>query len=183
MRKFKDMLNDEGLYKTYHELVPKNLPKDESEEKTEIPMDTSDLKPKKFSEKTTSKNESIKLNGKVAHFNKDLNIKASTAFNFLEDIKVNKGSVWYMMIEKQDNGLQMVKYNYNEGIDMNAFVTNLKDYYISKYQNQTDLIKLIESIDVKGNEVFSTIENIPSVTIEGKKMITIITEDLIKLLN
>lgn len=183
MRKFKDMLNDDGLYKPYHDLVPKNLPKDDSEDKEEIPMDTSDLKPRKFTEKISKTNENIKLNGKVAHFNKDLNIKASTAFNFLEDIKVNKGSVWYMMIEKQDNGLQMVKYNYNEGIDMISFVNNLKDYYIDIYKSNEKLVKMIESIKISGNDLFSTIENIPMITVDGKKMITIITEDLIKLLN
>jgi hypothetical protein len=37
------------------------------------------------------------------------------------------------MVEKQDNELQMVKYNNKEGVDLNEFVTELKGYYIKKY--------------------------------------------------
>jgi hypothetical protein len=46
------------------------------------------------------------------------------------------------------------------------------------------MIKLIESIEVGGAEEFSSIKNIPNVEIgSGKKLISKITEDLVKLLS
>jgi hypothetical protein len=42
---------------------------------------------------------------------------------------------------------------------------------------------MIESINVDGNDKYSMVKNIPLVTVDGRKMISIITEDLIKLLS
>jgi hypothetical protein len=119
--------------------------------------------------------------GKVAKFPK--NVKASKAFNFLENVKVSKKSIWYIMIEKQDNELQMVKYNYKEGVDLSKFVNGLKEYYIEKYKSEPNIKKLVESITVDGNDKYSMVKNIPTITLDGKKLITKITEDLIKLLS
>jgi hypothetical protein len=123
----------------------------------------------------------VDFSGKVAKFPK--NIKASKAYNFLENVKVSKKSIWYLMIEKQDNELQMVKYNVKEGVDLTKFVNELKSYYTKKYSNEPKLKKLIESISVDGNDKYSMVKNIPAVSVDGKKMITKITEDLIKLLS
>jgi hypothetical protein len=87
------------------------------------------------------------------------------------------------MIEKQDNELQMVKYNVKEGVDLTKFVNELKSYYTKKYSNEPKMKKLIESISVDGNDKYSMVKNIPAVSVDGKKMITKITEDLIKLLS
>jgi hypothetical protein len=38
-------------------------------------------------------------------------------------------SIWYIIVEKQENELQMVKYN-KEGVDLNKFIIELKSYYI-----------------------------------------------------
>ena len=119
--------------------------------------------------------------GKVAKFPK--NVKASKAFNFLENVKVSKKSIWYIMVEKQDNELQMVKYNYKEGVDLSKFVNELKGYYIDKYKSEPNIKKLVESITVDGNDKYSMVKNIPTITLDGKKLITKITEDLIKLLS
>ena len=119
--------------------------------------------------------------GKVAKFPK--NVKASKAYNFLENVKVSKKSIWYLMVEKQDNELQMVKYNVKEGVDLTKFVNELKTYYTKKYQNDSKVKTMIESIYVDGNDKYSMIKNIPTVTLDGKKMITKITEDLIRLLS
>lgn len=128
------------------------------------------------------KNESaVKTYGKVAKFPR--NVKASKAFNFLENVKVSKKSIWYIMVEKQDNELQMVKYNYKEGVDLSKFVNELKTYYIKKYKSDANISSLVEGIYVDGNDKYSMIKNIPLVEVEGKKMITKITEDLIKLLS
>ena len=126
-------------------------------------------------------NEKVTTYGKVAKFPK--NVKASNAYNFLENVKVSKKSIWYIMVEKQDSELQMVKYNNREGVDLNKFVTDLKGYYIKKYSNDPKVCKMIESINVDGNDKYSMVKNIPLVTVDGRKMISIITEDLIKLLS
>jgi len=127
------------------------------------------------------KNEKVETFGKVAKFPK--NVKASKAYNFLENVKVSKKSIWYIMVEKQDNELQMVKYNNKEGVDLNKFVNELKTYYLAKYSKDVKVCKLIEGIKVDGTDVYSMVKNIPLVTVEGRKMIAIITEDLIKLLS
>jgi hypothetical protein len=123
----------------------------------------------------------VDFTGKVAKFPK--NVKASKAYNFLENVKVSKKSIWYLMVEKQDNELQMVKYNVKEGVDLTKFVNELKSYYTKKYSNDSKIQKLIESICVDGNDKYSMVKNIPSISLDGKKLITKITEDLIRLLS
>lgn len=129
------------------------------------------------------KNESKKVDfkGKIAKFPK--NIKASKAYNFMENVKVSKKSIWYLMVEKQDNELQMVKYNVKEGVDLTKFVNELKTYYISKYTGQVGVCEAINKIAVSGNDKYSIIKNIPPVEVDGKKIITKISEDLINLLS
>lgn len=126
-------------------------------------------------------NEKVETFGRVAKFPR--NVKASKAYNFLENVKVSKKSIWYIMVEKQDNELQMVKYNYKEGVDLSKFVNELKTYYVKKYSNNENICKLVEKIEVDGNDKYSMVKNIPLVELDGKKMITKITEDLIKLLS
>lgn len=153
-------------------LIPKdqdvNLPSDEDEFENDID-----------GEKTHEGN--VETFGKVAKFPK--NTKASKAYNFLENVKVSKKSIWYIMVEKQDNELQMVKYNTKEGVDLGKFVNELKTYYKKKYSKEPKICNLIESIKVDGNDKYSMVQNIPLVEVEGKKMITRITEDLIRLLS
>lgn len=153
-------------------LIPKdqdvNLPSDEDEFENDID-----------GEKTHEGN--VETFGKVAKFPK--NTKASKAYNFLENVKVSKKSIWYIMVEKQDNELQMVKYNTKEGVDLGKFVNELKSYYKKKYSKEPKICNLIESIKVDGNDKYSMVQNIPLISVDGRKMITIITEDLIKLLS
>lgn len=144
------------------------------EQNVDLPSDEE----KEEEESNESKVERI---GKVAKFPK--NTKASKALNFLENVKISKKSIWYLMVEKQDNELQMVKYNHKEGVDLNQFVMELKGYYIRKYIKDKKLCKLLEAIVVDGNDKYSMIKNIPLVSVGDRKMISIITEDLIKLLS
>lgn len=133
-------------------------------------------------EEETNEENKVKLYGKVAKFPKKT--KASKAYNFLENVKISKSSIWYILIEKQENELQMVKYNNKKGFDMSKFVHELKTYYLRQYSNNPKMSRLIESIEVGGAEEFSSIKNIPNVEIDkGKKLISKITEDLIKLLS
>jgi hypothetical protein len=114
----------------------------EESKKIEKPMSRKNLQPKEQDinlpsgednefDSEDENNEKVTTYGKVARFPK--NVKASKAYNFLENVKVSKKSIWYIMVEKQDNELQMVKYNNKEGVDLNEFVTELKGYYLKKY--------------------------------------------------
>lgn len=133
-------------------------------------------------EKVEDLKEEVQFIGRVAKFPKKT--KATKALNFLENVKISKNSIWYILIEKQDNELQMLKYNNKQGFDLSKFVLELKGFYIKKwYKEDPKLAKLVESIVVQGAEEFSTIRNIPNIEIEpGKKLISKMTEDLIKLL-
>ena len=167
--------------------------KPEESKKIEKPASRKNIQPKEqdinlpsdedneFDSESDEKNENVTTYGKVAKFPK--NVKASKAYNFLENVKVSKKSIWYIMVEKQDDELQMVKYNNKEGVDLNQFVTELKAYYLKKYSKDTKVCSMIESIKVDGNDKYSMVKNIPLVTVDGRKMISIITEDLIKLLS
>jgi hypothetical protein len=126
------------------------------------------------------KNEDVKTYGRVAKFPNG--VKASKAFNFLENVKISKKSIWYIMVEK-DQELQLVKYNHKEGVDLNQFVNELKSYYLTKNKFSRSICESISKISVDGNDKYSMIRNIPTIDIDGKKIITKITEDLIKLLS
>jgi hypothetical protein len=154
-------------------------------QKVEKTASTKELKPVKDeevdNEVVSETNENVETIGKVARFPR--NTKASKAYNFLENVKVSKKSIWYIMVEKQDSELQMVKYNYKEGVDLNKFVNELKSYYLKKYSDNSNVVSLVENIVVDGNDKYSMVKNIPPVEVDGRKMISIITEDLIKLLS
>lgn len=165
-----------------------NLPT--NTKKVEKTADTKKMMPEKNIE-PTDMNDEIEINGDKTHENVNFtgriakfpkNTKASKAYNFMENVKVSKKSIWYIMVEK-DNELQLVKYNYKEGVDLNKFVNELKSYYISKNKNNKYLCESISKMAVDGNDKYSMIRNIPLVDIDGKKLITKITEDLIKLLS
>lgn len=169
--------------------------------KTEKTQNTRDLKPKAQSEegidykvpeeeeddkKVKELDESVEFIGKVAKLPKGT--KASKGLNFMENVKIPKSSIWYIMVEKQQtvNGkgeLQMLKYNLTKGVDLSKFTNELKTYYTKKFAKNEKLVKLIESISIDGNGQYSWIKNIPLIEIEGRKLISIMTEDLIKLLS
>jgi len=129
-----------------------------------------------------SEDKKVKFYGKVAKFPDKT--KASKALNFLENIKISKNSIWYILVEKQNNELQMLKYNNKQGVDMARFVNELKSYYIGKYKGDEKVCDLINEIKIHGAKEFSAIQNIPNIVVEDdKKMITKITEDLIRLLS
>ena len=122
------------------------------------------------------KDDNIHFYGKVAKMPK--NSKAAQSYTFLEKIKISKQKLWYILIEKQDNELQMIKYNNKKGFNLKVFVENLKTYY----EHNEALKEHIEKLEIDGNDKFSIIKNIPDVEFNGKKLITILAEDLIKLL-
>jgi len=129
------------------------------------------------------KESNVDMYGKVAKFPK--NTKVSSAINFLENVKLSKNRIWYIMVEKQDDELQMVKYDMKKGVNLSTFINELKKHYISKYKDNKLVTAQLEKIQLGGDREgnFSAIKNIPPITIDGKKIITRITEDLIKLLS
>lgn len=121
--------------------------------------------------------QKINLYGKVAKMPK--NIKAKSALTFLENIKVSKKKLWYILIEKDENELQCIKYNNKMGVNLKAFVEQVKEYHKKDALIYEQMKKLV----IEGNDKFSIIKNIPDVEVKsGKKMITFLTEELIQLL-
>jgi hypothetical protein len=125
----------------------------------------------------------VNLIGKIAKFPK--NTSAKNAYNFLENIKINKKKLWYFIIEKEivekDNSfeeLQVIKYNNKEGINCKTFVESLTEYY----KNDPVMYKYINELIIDGSENFSIIRNIPNTEINGKSLISILTENIIQLL-
>lgn len=136
--------------------------------------------------KKTNEKKEVKLVGKIAKFPKDT--KASKAYNFLkkmEDVKIPKNKIWYLLIEKQENELQMVKYQTKKGVNLSEFVNELKKFYIENYANDKKVVDKLEKIELGGDAEgnFSAIKNIPNIKIDGVKCIRKITEDLTKLLS
>lgn len=201
-KKFSEIKSKSGVQEVDLSLTPKtdsdlpmnpNLPEDSK--KVERPASRRNLIPKDQNleintdaddfnndiDLEDNKNESkVDFTGKVAKFPK--NVKASNAYNFLENVKVSKKSIWYIMVEK-DNELQMVKYNVKEGVDLNKFVSELKTYYVNKYKSNPKICESINRIHVDGNDKYSMIRNIPPLKLDERSLITTITEDLIKLLS
>jgi hypothetical protein len=130
--------------------------------------------------------ENVEFIGRVAKF--PGGVKASKAFNWmhnLQDPKLSKKDIWYLMVEKQDNELQMIKYQQKQGVNLTKFISDLKFYYEDKYKNHPKLVEKISKIKLGGDKEgnISAITNIPNVKVEGgKKLIQKITEDLVKLL-
>lgn len=121
--------------------------------------------------------EKVNFYGKVAKMPR--NVKAKNAYNFLENIKVSKKQLWYILIEKDENELQCIKYNNKMGVNLKQFIENMTEYY-KKDEHVSEHIK---NLTIEGNDKFSIIKNIPDIEITpGKKMITFLTENLIQLL-
>jgi hypothetical protein len=144
-------------------------------------MDTKKLKPLGQEVNQVSEKIDIKFYGKVVKLPRGTS--ASTSYSYMEQIKVPKSSIWYIVVEKQDNELQMLKYNYKEGVNLASFVSDLKSYYIKRYRNDKGVVEMISNITVEGTGQFSIVKNIPPISVDGKKMISKITEDLIHLLS
>ena len=125
-------------------------------------------------------NNHVTVYGKVAKFPK--NVKTNKAYSFLENVKIPKGKIWYILVEKQDNELQMVKYNRVEGVNLQLFVSDLKTYYLRKYHTNQEITEALKKLEVVGEERFSIIKNISKIKIDGKELIAKIAEDLIHLL-
>ena len=64
------------------------------------------------------------------------------------------------------------------GFNLNDFINELKKFYLKdEIMNEH-----IQQLKIEGEDKFSVIKNIPDVEINGKKLISILANDLIKLL-
>ena len=123
------------------------------------------------------RDDNVKFYGKIAKMPK--NTKAASSINFLEKIKISKQKLWYIIIEKEEfNELQTIKYNNRVGVNLNEFVIQLKKYY----EKNPLMLEHISKLTIEGNDKFSMIRNIPNVDINGVKLMTILMNDLIRLL-
>ena len=131
----------------------------------------------------TNKKDKVNFVGKVAIFPK--NTSAKSGFTFLENVRIPKKKLWYFIIEKEIisddkefEELQIIKYNNRNGVNCKSFVETLTDFY----KQDEQMYEHIKNLVIDGSEAFSVIRNIPNVEVRGKKLISIITQDLIKLL-
>jgi len=124
----------------------------------------------------------VNFYGKVARFPNG--VKASNSYNYLRSMNISPNKLWYILVQHQDENLQMIKYNPKAGVHLSDFVTELKEYYLEKYENvlSPKELKLIEAITVEGEDIYTTIKGIPKIKINDVALIGIITEDLIKIL-
>ena len=123
------------------------------------------------------KDNNVHFYGKVAKMPKDA--KAGASINFLEKIKISKQKLWYIIIEKEEfNELQTIKYNNRVGVNLNEFVLELKNFY----SKNSEIMEYIDKLVIEGEDKFSMIKNIPNVEINGVKLMTILMNDLIRLL-
>ena len=125
----------------------------------------------------TEHKDEIHFFGKVAKMPKDS--KAGASINFLEKIKISKQKLWYIIIEKEEfNELQTIKYNNRVGVNLKEFVLELKNFY----NKNPEMMVYIDKLVIEGEDKFSMIKNIPNVEINGVKLMTILMNDLIRLL-
>lgn len=118
--------------------------------------------------------------GHVARFPK--NTRAKNAYLFMENVKVPQNRVWYLLVEKQDSELQMIKYNRAAGVNLQLFVEQLCEFYAKEYADSPEVLAAMARLEVYGEDKFSIIRNISPIKVGGRKLISKITEDLIKLL-
>jgi len=203
MKKFSNISKDKSNSEKSESSSPVNTETNIQDTKTHSDMKSSKIKPNDESEyhdkdykpsqnmgttnmsddDSTNESKEVRLVGKVAKFPK--NTKASNAYNFLENVKISKNKIWYILVEKQDNELQMVKYSTKSGVNLSEFVNELKNFYIEKYKGDDKLVRILEKIELVGDENgnYSSIKNIPNLSVDGKKLIRKITEDLTNLLS
>jgi hypothetical protein len=86
------------------------------------------------------KDKYVHLYGKVAKMPK--NTKAKSALTFLENIKVSKKKLWYILIEKDENELQCIKYNNKMVFNLKLFIEDLKEYKKIKIKYYMNICKI-----------------------------------------
>jgi hypothetical protein len=123
-----------------------------------------------------NKPKDMVVKGKVA---KIKNTK-SGAKQVVETVKNSRNMLWYVLVEKQDSELKMIKCKGD--LNMTKFVNELKSYYTKTYSKDLALCEKINRIEIVGDQKITAIKNVPSISINGISLLQKITEDLIELL-
>jgi hypothetical protein len=140
--------------------------------KTTAPPIVKDPKP----EIEESKMESFKIDGKIVNFSNC--IKPSISIVMLENNKISKDKLHYIISEQTKNSLVVLKYNEKAEIKLTDFANTLITYYKKNINSKN----IFDNIIVEGSEQFSIIKNIPDINIGNKKLIQLLKDDFIKLL-
>jgi len=122
------------------------------------------------------KMEKFEFIGKVAKF--PGNVKPSVSIILLENNKVSKEKLHYIISEQTKDTLVIVKYNENTEIKLTEFIKTLMEYYKKNEQLKQPFGKII----VEGTEQYSIIKNIPDVKFGDRRLIQVLNDDLVKLL-
>ncbi|NPV13274.1 MAG: hypothetical protein HPY57_16055 [Ignavibacteria bacterium] len=122
------------------------------------------------------KMEKFEFVGKIAKF--PGNIKPSVSLVLLENNKVSKEKLHYIISEQTPDTLVVIKYNENAEIKLTEFITILMQYYMKNEQLRQPFSKIV----VEGTEHYSIIKNIPNILFGERKLIQVINDDLVKLL-
>ena len=126
-------------------------------------------------------NNKVKLTGKVAQFPTDTPVHK--AYNFLENTdNLPKSRIWYIMVEKTGDSVQIARYYPTKGQDLDIIYNKLSERYKDMAKDEPNLLEAISMIETECTDKFAFIKNVPPVLINGKKLSSIIMEDLIKIL-
>lgn len=120
--------------------------------------------------------EKFELIGKVAKF--PGKIKPSVSMILLENNKVSKDKLHYIISEQTPNTLVVIKYNENANIKLTEFITTLMQYYKKNEQLKIPFSKIV----VEGTEQYSIIKNIPDIKFGDRSLVQVLNDDLVKLL-
>jgi len=128
----------------------------------------------------TPKNESIKpkfdFNGKIVSM--PSNIKPSVSIVMLENNKISKDKLHYIISSQTKDSLVVLKYNKKAEIKLTEFTNTLIDYY---KLNET-VKNIFDEIVVEGTKDYTIIKNIPDLLMGGEKLINVLNKNIIKLL-
>jgi len=175
LKKFTDFTNEKNI----------NTKKNSDSKIISVPKEKEPVEPKitepKKDKVQEPKNEEPKLEkfefiGKIAKF--PSKIKPSVSIVLLENNKVSKDKLHYIISEQTPNTLVVIKYNEKANIKLTEFITTLMEYYKRNEQLKQPFSKIV----VEGTEQYSIIKNIPDIKFGDRKLMQVLNDDLVKLL-
>lgn len=113
----------------------------------------------------------IEFINKVAVFKKTM--KAKDALLTLENGKIDKNKLWYFIMDRNEDTIQIVKYNVDEGFNLVKFTNEVFGFYKKNESNS-----YLKNIQISGAKEFVVISGISNK--ENKEKIK---KDFIKLLS
>lgn len=178
LKNFTDFTIDrknEGVSNTKQNSAAATKPKsepiiDKIGEKPSVQKTNTKSETKKVEIKKVETNESIVFEGKIVQFPADT--KMVSAYKLLEDKKVSKEKLHYIITEANKTTLLIAKYNEKASVKLLEFMQTLLDVY-----NKKGLKEQFSSIKLDGNDTYCIIMGIP------EKAVTLINKDLVKLLS